>query len=437
MVLSWLARGLVIGVLSSACNTRGDPGTVPPREPEPREGESQRPAARGRITDLADRVAEGAPAPACGPMLLTRTGAEHLRRRPYLQNVSATEAFVLFSTVEPQKPVVIELSGADGSRIVPTLADPADPTGRQRFARLSGLRSGTSYCYQLADWTQPIRFRTAPPAHGPGPVRFIAFGDSGGDSRERVRRQLALYSFDLLLHVGDISYPSSTLANLEVKFFDTYAGLLSNAPIFPASGNHEYWADGAAPFRQVFALPENGGPSGGERWYSFDWGPVHFVALDTERVGAEQAQWLDRDLEQSALPWTIVYMHRPPFSSGSHGGAADVRDTFTPLFEKHAVPLVLSGHDHDYERTHPIRGVTYVVTGGGGYNVRPVGSSDFTARSLSIFHFVRAEVTEQAILLQAIDTEGGAFDSVSIPQRTTGRAPQSAPDLRVTGSSPR
>lgn len=159
-------------------------------------------------------------------------------------------------------------------------------------------------------------------------------------------------------------------------------------------------------------FPSTGLP--GAELASFDWGPVHFVALDTERVGAEQAEWLDRDLEQNTLPWSVAYMHRPPYSSGKHGGSESVREAFSPLFEKHGVPLVLAGHDHDYERTRVIAGVTYVVTGGGGYGVRPVGSSDFTVRSLSIFHFVRVEVNPQRLLLEAIDTDGAVFDSVEI-----------------------
>ena len=117
-------------------------------------------------------------------------------------------------------------------------------------------------------------------------------------------------------------------------------------------------------------------PDGIERWYSFDWGDVHFVALDSERTGPVQAAWLDADLTANQLPWTIVYWHKPPFSSGEHGSDGATRAQFVPILEKHKVPLVLNGHDHDYERTTPQNGVTYVVTGGGGVGVRPVGSLD-------------------------------------------------------------
>jgi hypothetical protein len=447
----WRAlRCLALGSVVWACNTGTDVTTALPRQSPPVE---TRPEAEAPVTDLAvgtlpaqtppagevptdqtpPLVVETLPPPVppppvivtppsvqvqapptCGPMVVTPTGVAHLQRRPYLQNVSKTGALVLFTTQTANDEVTLQLVSADGTRTIPTQPDPADPTGLQRVARLSGLEPGAVYCYQLGDWTEPVRFQAAPPADTRAPVRVIVFGDSGGESRDLVRSEITLYPIDLLLHVGDIAYPSSTLENLETKFFDTYSRVLPSTPFFPASGNHEYLAEGAAPFRQVFALPGNGGTVGTERWYSFDWGPVHFVALDTERVGAAQAQWLDDDLEQNTLPWTIVYMHRPPFSSGTHGGALNVLGTFTPLFVKHGVKLVLSGHDHDYERTHPIDGVTYVVTGGGGYSVRPVGTSEFTAFSLSVFHFVRLEIGQEALVLQAVDIRGTAFDMLSI-----------------------
>ena len=182
--------------------------------------------------------------------------------------------------------------------------------------------------------------------------------------------------------------------------------------MFPASGNHEYGTEDAAPFREAFVLPENGAPDGVERWYSYDWGDVHLVALDSERVGAAQAAWLDADLDATRLPWTIVYFHRPPFSSGDHGSDDNVRRWFVPLFVKHHVPLVLTAHDHDYERTKPIDGVTYVVSGGGGRGTRAVGQSAFTAFAESVCHFVYVEVVDQTLTLHAIDGVGQEFDSV-------------------------
>src|SRR5262245_33163176 len=91
--------------------------------------------------------------------------------------------------------------------------------------------------------------------------------------------------FDLLIHTGDLAYDDGSREQIERTVFDVYADVLGTYPLYPQTGNHDYHSEGAAPFREAFALPENGGPEGLERWYSFDWGDVHFVALDTERTG--------------------------------------------------------------------------------------------------------------------------------------------------------
>src|SRR5204863_5750972 len=97
----------------------------------------------------------------------------------------------------------------------------------------------------------------------------------------------------------------------------------------PAPGNHEYHTAAAAPFRAVFALPG----TSGERWYSYDWGRIHLAALDTESDYATQASWLDEDLAATALPWKIVYFHKPPYSSGAHGSDRSLRGALAPVLE--------------------------------------------------------------------------------------------------------
>ena len=380
-----------------------------------------KPAAEG-TGDLshgsAARVTPGAPRFAeCGTGALTPSGAAQLDRAPYLQQVSATSADVLFTLDATMAAQPLELRRPDGSVVgsVTVEVDASDPSGWQRVARLADLEPDQTYCYSIAGLTEPAGFRTAPAPGSGKSVRFVVFGDSGGGPlQSAVSEQLDTVHFDLMLHVGDIAYGGGTLAGLESQFFDAYASILGNVPVFPTSGNHDYETDAGAPFRQVFSLPENGLPAGEERWYSFDWGDIHFVALDTERVEAAQTAWLADDLSRNLLPWTIVYLHRPPYSSGEHGSHAAVRRAFTPIFADYGVDVVFAGHDHDYERTVAIDGVTYIVTGGGGHGTRSVGRSSFTAFSEDVLHFVYGEVDAERMLLHAIDATGREFDSVRI-----------------------
>ncbi len=352
----------------------------------------------------------------CGDMEVSAAGETSLLRVPYVQSVTMGSAKVLFK-LQQAEDSWIKLSSPNGSsRLWRTQIDPAAPDGLQRAAHIEGLEPGTDYCYSLLGMTEPTHFRTAPAPDTNALVRFAVFGDSGtGDDHQRaVRDQLRSVPLDLMLHTGDVAYHSGTLEQIERNYFDVYAELIGSVPMFPVAGNHDYETDDAAPFREVFDLPDGGSPSGGERWYSFDWGDVHFVALDTQQIYEEQITWLDRDLAQNQRSWVVVYMHRPPFSSGKHGGSAAVLESFVPLFERHHVPLVFAGHEHDYERTIPIAGVTYVVTGGGGRYLRGVGSSWFTAHSQSVFHFVYVEVERGELHVHAIDSQGVEIDSVSL-----------------------
>jgi hypothetical protein len=371
---------------------------------------------------LADRRRPDAELVAsCGDGELTQTGARDLRRRPYLQQVSESRALLAFTSAG-SKHVVVDVTTPSGTPVTSVLAVPdatARPAGAwQGIAEIDGLSAGEIYCYELRGMSGRAGFRTAPAARSAEPVRFIAFGDSGTGNypQYEVMKQMFTVPFDLAIHTGDVAYDIGTLRQLERGFFQVYADLTKSFSFSPTSGNHDYSTDAAAPFREVFVLPENGGPNGIERWYSFDWGHVHFVALDTELMGSEQASWLDEDLASTTKPWTIVYAHRPPYSSGKHGSSITFRRIFQPILEKHRVPLVLSGHEHHYERIKPQGGVIYIVTGGGGRGTRAVSASDFTAFSEDVLHFVQVEVHANELFLHAIDGTGREFDSLRIAQ---------------------
>ncbi len=363
---------------------------------------SSGPAPRGSpLADFTSSCGEGGASDAIG-------------RLPYVQRTTAHATDVVFTADVADAPI-LDLSTADGE-VVASVPAHRDPGGSdaQWVASLDGLESGTDYCYSLRGLTEPAGLRTAPAPGSREPVRFVVFGDSGSASERQyaVLDQLYTVPFDLMLHTGDIAYDNGSARQLEAQFFDVYSPLIASIPAFPTSGNHDYETNGAAPFRAAFDLPDNGGPAGLERWYSFDWGDIHFVALDTERVNREQVAWLEQDLAGSALPWTVVYLHRPPFSSGDHGSDQGVRRSFVPVFERHGVDVVFAGHDHHYERTLPQNGVTYIVTGGGGRGTRGASTSSFTAYSQSVLHFVYAELVDDRLRIIAVDGTGAEFDSV-------------------------
>ncbi|HEX2871166.1 MAG TPA: metallophosphoesterase, partial [Polyangiaceae bacterium] len=301
--------------------------------------------------ELADRGAPDAGLLAsCGDGSVTKAGEAALQRLPFLQQVTSETAIIVFKTTQPGS-VNIELTSTDGALVSNSVsqADPSVADGTQQLVRLEGLQPSHTYCYSLDGLTAAAGFRTAPDLGSERSVRFVAFGDSGSDDSDQfsLLSQLQTVPFDLIVHTGDLAYESGTIAQLDRTVFDVYAPLLRSFALFPVTGNHDYDTNHGAPFMQAFVLPEDGDPTLPERWYSFDWGNVHFVGLDTEQTGDAEAAWLDEDLKQNELPWTIVFAHRPPYSSGEHGSDAAFRRYFVPVLEKYQVPLVLNGHDHD------------------------------------------------------------------------------------------
>lgn len=106
-------------------------------------------------------------------------------------------------------------------------------------------------------------------------------------------------------------------------------------------------------------------------------------------------------------------MHRPAYSAGRHGSNQDVREAWSALFARYDVPLVMAGHDHDYERSTPQDGVVYVVSGGGA-KLRPAGRQDFTAVSASTLHYVDMLAYDDRLVVRGIDQQGLLVDEFSI-----------------------
>lgn len=358
---------------------------------------------------------------ACGdsaPMPVT------LKREPYLQQVTSSSAMLGWVTGQPAGDTVM-ITEPEGKqlRLSPgVIENLALRSGgeKQMWSAVAELEPSSTYCYQLAGDTGMVTtrtgFRTAPAADSPEPVRFLAFGDSGGGGSDQyaLLEQMYTVPYDLMIHTGDLAYDDGTIGQYEDNVFGVYADLFKNIPFFPASGNHDYKTMNGAPFREVFNLPGDNG----EKWYSYDYGRVHFVALDTEADYRTQAAWLDEDLAASSAPWTIVYMHKPPYSSGAHGSDLSLRNKLAPVLKRHGVQLVLSGHDHNYERMIPQFGTAYVVTGGGGIGTKSVGNSSFTAFSEDVIHFVYVEVGVDVLVLHAIDATGREFDSMVVPRES-------------------
>ncbi len=255
-----------------------------------------------------------------------------------------------------------------------------------------------------------------PPAAQPD-LHFAAAGDVGeaGGRVQATGRTIAAVGradpYDALILLGDNVYPDGDPARLQEKVFEPFAGVLgSGARLWAVLGNHDVKEGHAEGQVQALGMPG--------RWYALELGSVLFVGLDSNLVAdGGQRAWLERTLAASTARWKIAAVHHPPYSAGYQGSNQSVRRAFSPIFERYGVALVLSGHDHDYQRSERIGGVTYIVTGAAA-NSRRTGSRDFTAFSAAWHHFVDVNVFWDRLVVRAVNQDDRVFDEISIPART-------------------
>ncbi|MBU1693924.1 MAG: metallophosphoesterase, partial [Verrucomicrobia bacterium] len=294
---------------------------------------------------------------------------------------------------------------------------------RRHRVTLRDLTPGTLYHYEAAStdgFTAGDRsFRTA---SGPtGSVNLVVHGDlHGGYSAEwsrSVAEAIRDAGPDLVIHMGDLSNQHDTPGfSTWGDFFNVTTDELDRVVFMPAPGNHDDPGYGSAYFWQFFSLPTrpvSGNPS------SYRAGSVHFQVLDSDAGVEAQTNWMMCDLQAAAydtnVAWIVPYFHRPPYSWGERAGDDFIKTNWARLFTMYEADLVFSGHSHNYQRTVPIRGVTYVVAGGGGATLY---TSAFTPGSheyaTTCYHFVSVQVTGRVMRYRAIRSDGLVFEDLAI-----------------------
>ena len=246
----------------------------------------------------------------------------------------------------------------------------------------------------------------------PESARFAVIGDTGtgGTGQWRLSQQLAAahskFPFEFVLMTGDNMYGSESPQDFVDKFEAPYKPLLDAGVKFYASlGNHDNTD-------QVFYEPFN---MGGQRYYTVKpKDDLRVFAIDSNYMSGEQLEWLEKELSASTSRWKVAFFHHPPYSTGGrHGSDLPLRGALEPLFVKHGVDVVFTGHEHFYERLKPQQGVHYFVSGGGGKLRRGnIGGGEIHAKGFDEgYHFMLVEVTGDAMHFQVIDESGKTVDN--------------------------
>ncbi len=224
------------------------------------------------------------------------------------------------------------------------------------------------------------------------PVVLLAAGDiadctnlAGAEATAKILEE----NDGVVAAIGDLAYPDGTEENF--KCYDQTWGRVKSRTR-PAPGNHEFHSQGATFYFKYFGKVA-GDPK--EGFYSYDLGAWHVISLNSEcteiggcNEGSREEKWLRADLAAHPTACTLAYFHKPLFSSGgAHGDAPEIRPLYQALYDANA-DVILSGHDHDYERFAPqdpngkldrVRGIREFVVGTGGKNHRPFGAPEATS----------------------------------------------------------
>jgi len=316
-----------------------------------------------------------------------------ITRGPYLQMGTPSSVVVRWRTGAPSNGMV--MYGPDPGSLIWS-ATSASVTTEHEIA-LTNLSAGTKYYYSVGSTTQTLAgdashyFVTSPATGTAVPTRVWVLGDSGtADANARAVRD-GFYAVNggstwanLWLMLGDNAYNAGYDSEFQSAVFNMYPATLRQSVLWPTLGNHDGAqadsATGTGPYYDIFTLPKSaqagGLASGTEAYYSFDYGDIHFICLEsfeTDRsANGPMMTWLQNDLDATTQKWIVAFWHHPPYSKGSHDSDTDtamtqMRQNALPILEARGVDLVLAGHSHSYERSYLLDGhygTSSTLTGG-------------------------------------------------------------------------
>jgi hypothetical protein len=327
-------------------------------------------------------------------------------RGPYLQMPGSDRMTVVFHTDVALTTAEVDYGTTTALGTVVAGTSSADLLGGfKHVVELTGLTADTKFFYAVGDNGSSITtpgddyaFITSPVPGTRQPIRIWTYGDSGywpgSSGTEYMDTRLAYYDHvgggdvnaaadatDVHLYLGDNAYTVGDDSTYQSRFFapPELAAYHQRQPFFSAMGNHEGFGNNSlnesGAYFDMFYFPTanelgaNGVASGSESYYSFDYGNIHFIILDSEDVlesvdslGAPMVTWLENDLLATDADWIIVAWHRPPYSKGQfhdsdvENNEVEARETFNPILESYGVDVVLSAHSHTYERSYLIDG---------------------------------------------------------------------------------
>ncbi|MEN8193314.1 MAG: T9SS type A sorting domain-containing protein, partial [Bacteroidota bacterium] len=348
--------------------------------------------------------------------------AAEFRKTPYLifpgSNIQMQVQWQLTSTSS----CTIEW-GADKSYTLGSVQTDEYGDDHQHIFTITDLTPASKYYYRVTSniITYSDSFYTAPEENATD-IKFMAYGDTRtypADHDQVASAILSTYAEDesfqsFLLVVGDLVDNGNYESHWDDQFFNSsYTNIqkmLSSLPYQSCMGNHE--GNGVL-FKKYFPYPFVN-----NRYWSFDYGPAHFVVVDqytSYSPGSTQLEWIENDLASTTKYWKFIYLHEPGWSAdGGHSNEIPVQDYIQPLCEEYNVSILFGGHNHYYARA-VVNNVQHITTGGGGAPLRsPDPSYPNIVKAAQAYHFCKIDIHNEILKFEAVTPTGTIIDSFTI-----------------------
>lgn len=358
---------------------------------------------------------------AASSLMVAAPARASITKGPYLQGLGATETQIRIELSPPTTASVEIFSLANGAKTSASVAHADSPNAEMHSLRVTGLTPATSYRFVVTAGKESAEgaFTTAAANDAKTPFSFLIYGDNrtDNDAHAAVVRQMAQIPSDFLINTGDLIEDGNEPA-LWQRFFDIEGELLRKRCLFAAVGNHELHETSGANFLRYFGDDDPGAAGLRKLYRTVRWENTRFFFLngmDTFNTSDER-RWLDGELSKSDaepnLTWRIVVLHQGAWSSGPHGNNPRLWDAGgVDVLRAHKVDLIVSGHDHIYERGDS-NGMKYVVSGGGGAPLYAVGKKLPTTRKAeSTLHFIETKIEGDKFVMTVRRGDGSLLEN--------------------------
>jgi len=287
---------------------------------------------------------------------------------------------------------------------------------------IANLQAATKYYYRVTSGTDIHygSFHTAPAATAQN-LKFFAYGDTrsypadhhivAGKIINELNTDEEFQTF--IISTGDLVHEGDYEDNWDNQFFNpaypNIISMLSQLPYQACMGNHE--GNGLL-LQKYFPYPFVSG-----RYWSFDYGPAHFVVVDqyTSYIPrSAQLTWIENDLATTNKPWKFICLHEPGWTAGHNSSNSSVQNYIQPLCEQYNVPVVIGGHNHYYARA-VVNDIHHITTGGGGAPLyTPDPSYPYVVTASQGHHFCKIEIEGGILNFYAVDVNGNEIDNFAI-----------------------